>query len=268
MPPPKGADFPVVLTHERTCLIPGNEGEQMSAIFAQAPTTCAEHWHGINWTQCRAKVRNLQARIVKAIEERRGYKIKNLQHLLINSFSAQALSVRRITENAGAKTPGVDGELWDSPQKKAKAITTLGITAYKPKPLKRVYIPKSNGKKRPLGIPILKDRAMQALFLLALDPIAETQADRHSYGFRKYRSAQDAAGQIFLVLAKKDQARWILDADIAGCFDNINHEWLLKNIPIRKNILKRWLNAGFLQGNQLHPTEQGTPQAALSHPHS
>src|SRR6266542_3483268 len=138
----------------------------MSAVFAQAPTTCAEHWHNINWTQCRAKVRNLQARIVKATEERRWYQVKNLQHLMINSFSAKALSVRKVTENAGAKTPGVDGERWEKPEKKAKAIAALKITGYKPTPLKRVYIPKSNGKKRPLGIPTLKDRAMQALFLL------------------------------------------------------------------------------------------------------
>lgn len=238
----------------------------MSANFAQAPTTEAEHWHNINWTRCRATVRNLQARIVKAIEERRWHKVKNLQHLLINSFSAKALSIRKVTENAGAKTPGVDGEHWETPNKKAKAITKLRITGYRPKPLKRIYIPKSNGKKRPLGIPTLKDRAMQALFLLALDPVAETQADRHSYGFRKHRSAHDAMGQIFRVLVRKDQARWILDADIAGCYDNINHEWLLKNIPIKKNILKRWLKAGFLERNQLYPTENGTPQGSIISP--
>ncbi len=231
-----------------------------------APTTDAEHWHNIDWAKCHARVRSFQARIVKATRNNRWNKIKILQHLLTNSFAAKALAVKKVTENKGAKTTGVDGERWNTPTEKAKAIAELEIKTYKPKPLKRVYILKSNGKKRPLGIPTLKDRAMQALFLMALDPIAETQANQNAYGFRKNRSAQDAAGQLCNVLAQKHSAQWILDADIEGCFDNINHQWLLANIPIKKNILRSWLKAGFMERKLLYPTEQGTPQGGIISP--
>ncbi len=141
-------------------------------------------WHTINWQKVHQNVRRLQARIVKATQSGRWGKVKALQHLLTHSFSSKALAVRRVTENQGKRTPGVDGKTWNTPVKKATAIQTLTQRGYQPQPLRRVYIPKSNGKKRPLGIPCMIDRAMQALYLLALDPIAETVADPNSYGFR------------------------------------------------------------------------------------
>jgi RNA-directed DNA polymerase len=174
--------------------------------------------------------------------------------------------VRRVTENRGKKTPGVDGEIWDTPKKKAEAISRLRQGGYKPLPLRRIYIPKSNGKKRPIGIPAMGDRAMQSLYLLALDPIAETQADRNSYGFRIGRSTADAIEQCFNVLFRDHAAQWILEADVRSCFDKINHRWLLDNMPMDKAILRKWLKAGFMEGNSFHHTAEGTPQGGTISP--
>ena len=159
---------------------------------AGAPSHGSGTWHGINWARCHREVRRLQARIVKATREGRHGKVKALQWTLTHSFSGKALAVRRVTENQGKKTPGVDGITWSAPEAKSQAMLSLRRHGYRPSPLKRVYIPKANGKMRPLGIPTMKDRAMQALYLLALEPVAETTADRHSFGFRPERSTADA----------------------------------------------------------------------------
>jgi len=152
---------------------------------AGAASRAEEAWHSIDWESAYRNVCRLQARIVKAIQAGRWGKAKALQHLLTHSFSGKALAVRRVTENQGKRTPGVDRKTWDTPEEKATAVQTLRQRGYSPLPLRRVYIPKNNGKMRPLGIPTMKDRAMQALHLQALDPIAETTADPNSYGFRK-----------------------------------------------------------------------------------
>lgn len=233
--------------------------------LACAPSHGLE-WHGIQWNQATQNVRRLQARIVKATQEGRWNKVKALQHLLTHSFSGKALAVRRVTSNQGKKTPGVDGETWTTPEAKASAVLSLRRRGYQPQPLKRVYIPKKNGKKRPLGIPTMKDRAMQALHKLALEPVAETTADPNSYGFRPERSTADGAGQCFIALAKRDRSEWILEGDIKGCFDNIGHEWLIANVPMDKAVLRKWLKAGFMDKGQLFPTEAGTPQGGIISP--
>ena len=176
-------------------------------------------WHAIDWRAVNHNVRRLQARIVKATKEKRWGKAKALQRLLTHSFSGKALAVRRVTENQGKSTPGVDKIIWNTPQIKINAVYSLRQRDYHPQPMRRVYIPKKNGKKRPLGIPIMKCRAMQALYLLALNPIAETTADPNSYGFRPGRSTADAIEQCFCTVAKQNSPQWILEGDIKGCFD-------------------------------------------------
>jgi len=232
---------------------------------ACAPPTTVD-WHQINWTRCQGNVRRLQARIVKATKEGRWGKVKALQRLLTHSFSGKATAVKRVTENQGSGTPGVDEITWSTPKSKSQAMMSLRQKGYKPQPLKRVYIPKANGKKRPLGIPTMKDRAMQALYLLALDPVAETMADKSSYGFRKERSCADAIAGCFDALRKRISPQWILEGDIKGCFDNISHEWMINNIPTDKSILRKWLKAGFIENKSLFPTEAGTPQGGIISP--
>lgn len=229
-----------------------------------AATPDEKGWHDINWRAANQYVRSMQAQIVKATQDGNYRKVKRLQHFLTHSQSGKAIAVKRVTENSGKKTAGVDNVKWDTPEKKMEAVNSLTGKGYQPLPLKRVYIPKSNGQKRPLGIPTMKDRAMQALHLLALDPIAETTADPNSFGFRKERSTADAIAQCFIILAKKTSPEWILEADIKGCFDNISHEWLIKNVCINQTVLKKWLKAGYIDKNLLHNTEDGTPQGGIS----
>jgi RNA-directed DNA polymerase len=238
-------------------------------MTAALPAGAASHaevdWHSIDWQHVNQNVRRLQARIVKATQEGRWGKVKALQRLLTHSFSGKALAVRRVTENHGKRTPGVDGETWPTPEKKAAAVVSLRQHGYQPMPLRRIYIPKQNGR-RPLGIPAMRDRAMQALYLLALDPIAATTGDPHSYGFRPQRSTADAAEQCHILLARPNGPQWILEGDIKSCFDRISHDWLLAHVPMDKAILRKWLKAGFMENSVLYATEEGTPQGGIASP--
>lgn len=239
-------------------------------MTAELPAGAVSHtptdWHAINWQAVHENVRRLQARIVKATQAGKWGKVKALQRLLTHSFSGKALAVKRVTENQGKRTPGVDGEIWDTPAKKAAAIYSLKQQGYHAQPLRRIYIPKANGNLRPLGLPVMSDRAMQALYLQALDPIAETQADPNSYGFRKERSCADAIGQVHTVLSHRAGAEWIFEGDISTCFDKIDHNWLEAHIPMDTAILHQWLKAGFMEKYVLHPTEEGTPQGGVCSP--
>lgn len=223
-------------------------------------------WLTINWIEAQGAVRRLQTRIAKAVEEKRWGKVRSLQRILTRSLSAKRLAVRRVTSNRGKRTAGIDGVIWNTSRKKEKAVTSLARRGYQPRPLRRVYIPKRNGRRRPLGIPTMKDRAMQALHLLALEPVAETLADPHSYGFRPRRSIQDAHGQCYVVLAKSYAPEWVFDADIEACFDRISHEWLLANVPMDRGVLAGWLKAGHVEDGAWHSTEKGTPQGGIISP--
>src|SRR5271168_2664415 len=187
---------------------------EQSMCAASGPTS---QWEQIDWSQCELRVRRLQARIVKATQEGRQGKVKALQWLLTRSFCGRALAVKRVTHNKGKNTPGVDGAIWRTPASRYRAIDTLRRRGYQPQPLRRVYIPKANGKLRPLGIPTMKDRAMQALHLLALAPVAETLADPNSYGFRPARSTADAIEQSFKLLSRKSAPTWVMEGDKLVC---------------------------------------------------
>ncbi|WP_258176776.1 group II intron reverse transcriptase/maturase [Marinilabilia salmonicolor] len=231
-----------------------------------APKANYSNWNTIDWEKVERSVKSLQRRIAKAIREGKHGKAKSLQWILTHSFHAKLWAVKRVTENKGKRTPGVDKIRWKTPSHKLSAAKSLVRKGYKALPLRRLYILKKNGKKRPLGIPTMKDRAFQALHLLALEPISETLADKGSYGFRLFRSCHDALERCFIHLSRTDSATWILEGDIKGCFDNISHQWLIENIPMDKKILQQWLKAGFVENKQLFPTEQGTPQGGIISP--
>jgi len=189
-------------------------------------------WKSINRIKAQHSVKSLQLRIAKATREGKRQKVKTLQWLLSHSWAAKLLAVKRVTENKGKRTPGTDGVLWKTPEQKLQAAKSLVRKGYKALPLRRLYILKKNGKKRPLGIPTMKDRAYQALHLFTLEPVSETMADNCSYGFRQKRGCHDAIERCYIHLSRKDSATWILEGDIKGCFDNISHKWLIQNIPL------------------------------------
>jgi RNA-directed DNA polymerase len=239
-----------------------------AATLAGAAPGTVPDWHAIHWRKVWHNVRRLQARIVKATQEGRWGKVHALVYLLTHAYSGRAAAIVRVTTNRGASTPGVDGEIWDSPELKAAAFSKLRRHGYQPQPLRRIYIPKSNdpSKLRPLGIPTLTDRAMQALYLLGLDPIEETTADANSYGFRSGRSCADALDQCHKILRKNHSATWILEGDIKACFDRISHGWLLTHTPMDRGILRKWLQAGFIEKDVFVATTEGTPQGGICSP--
>jgi RNA-directed DNA polymerase len=224
-------------------------------------------WDQIAWPEVHARVRRLQTRIAKATRDHHWRRAKALQRFLVNSFSAKALAVKRVSENDGKRTPGVDGEIWPTPEAKWQAIQRLDSRGLRPQPLRRVYIPKRGSMKmRPLGIPTMIIRAQQALHLQGLEPVAETRADPNSYGFRRDRGTQDAIGQVFNMMARKSSAQWVLEGDILGCFDNFGHGWLESHIPMDKKVLRDWLKAGYVESGKLFPTQAGTPQGGIASP--
>lgn len=235
-------------------------------LMLGAPSTRKLNWKHIIWQKVENHVRRLQMRIAKAIKLGRQNKAKALQWLLTHSFYAKCLAVKRVTQSGGKNTPGVDKVIWRTPNQKMKAALSLKRRGYKSLPLRRIHIPKKNGKLRPLGIPAMPDRGMQALHLLGLEPISETLADKNSYGFRPKRSIHDAIQQCFILLSKKQSSKWILEGDIKACFDKISHKWLLDNIMMDKTILDEWLEAGFMEGNAFHNTTDGVPQGGVVSP--
>ena len=221
----------------------------------------SRQWDKLNLAFIESQVNRLQTRIAKATLNNDFNTVKRLQYLLAHSYHTKVYAVRKVTTNKGKNTAGIDNELWLTSTAKMKGALSLNSKGYRAKPLRRVYIAKKGkNKKRPLGIPTMYDRCMQTLYALALEPVAETTADTVSFGFRKYRSAKDACEQIFNVLSRKCAPVWVLEGDIKGCFDNINHEWLLNNVPMDKQIMKQFMKSGFVYQDKLFPTDFGTPQ--------
>lgn len=252
---------------KRVAMLVNQEAYQLATTAETGASSApGDTWHEIEWKQVNREVQRLQARIVQATKEKRWGKVKALQRLLARSFSGKALAVKRVTENQGRRTAGVDGQTWSSAAAKMNGVASLRQHGYRAQPLRRVYIPKANGKRRPLGIPTMRDRAMQALYQLALDPVAESTADPNSYGFRKGRAVKDAIEQCFIVFGQRGSAGWVLEGDIQACFDEIRHKWLLQHIPIENKLLRQWLNAGYLERGKLYPTKAGTPQGGVLSP--
>jgi RNA-directed DNA polymerase len=248
---------------------PMNDNNSMTEKSERLSDTkrLAQQWAAVDWRKAEEYVNRLQIRIAKATQNSNWGLVKRLQYLLTHSYYAKLLAVIKVTTNKGKNTSGIDKELWGTPASKMKAVLTLTDKHYKAKPLRRVYIDKKGKKaKRPLGIPCMYDRAMQALYAMALEPVAEMTADTKSFGFRKERCCQDACEYIFTALSRSFCAEWVLEGDIKGCFDHISHEWLLENIPMDKTILKQFLKAGFVFKRDLFPTEEGTPQGGIISP--
>jgi RNA-directed DNA polymerase len=230
----------------------------------QSPTT----WADINWHAVEENVRRLQERIYRATMNKDWRKVKNLQKLLVRATSNKLLAIRRITqENQGRHTAGIDGVLYDTPEARWTLFQEgLSLKGYKPKPVRRVYIPKDNGKERPLGIPTGKDRVMQAIVKAALEPEWEARFEANSYGFRPGRCTMDAIVAIHTATNRDDCSQWILDADISGCFDNIDHGPLLARLPVFTTTIRRWLKAGVVELGHWSPTDAGTPQGGVISP--
>jgi RNA-directed DNA polymerase len=223
-------------------------------------------WSSINWKEVEEFVRNMQIKIADAAKKEKWREINRLQYTLTHSFRAKLLAVRIVTSSTGNRTAGVDGQIWKHDETKLSEARNLDRKTYKPSPLKRVIIPKPNGGERALGIPTMRDRAMQCLYKFALEPVAEVFADQCSYGFRKHRCCQDALEHIVGIFQGTKGAEWVLEGDIEKCFDKISHEWLLSNIQMDKNLLEKWLKAGFVFQDTLFLTEEGTPQGGVISP--
>jgi RNA-directed DNA polymerase len=233
-------------------------------------TETQTNWNAINWRKANRTVRNLRHRIFRATQEGNLNKVHSLQKLMLKSYSNRLVSVRRVAQiNAGKNTPGVDKLVIKTPAARGRMVDTLAhYTLWKAKPARRVYIPKTNNKLRPLGIPVVMDRCLQAMVKNALEPAWEARFEGSSYGFRPGRSCHDAIEKIYGLARPNKLKKWILDADIRGAFDHISHDYLVKAIgPVPgKELIKQWLKAGYVEHGEFHATEQGTPQGGVASP--
>ncbi|MBE9141529.1 group II intron reverse transcriptase/maturase, partial [Nodosilinea sp. LEGE 07088] len=241
----------------------------MQTRFANVTQRTTE-WLSVHWRKAHRVVKNLRQRIYRATRCEDWSRVRNLQRLLLKSYSTVLLAVRRVTQiNAGKDTPGIDKLLVKTGPAKAILVDVLKQSIpWQPLPARRVYIPKRNGKRRPLGIPSIIDRCLQAMVKSALEPCWEAQFEPSSYGFRPGRSAHDAIACIYVTAKATNQTKWVVDADIAGCFDAIDHDYLLSqvgNFPAR-GLIAQWLKAGYLENGGLHPTTTGTPQGGIISP--
>ena len=229
-----------------------------------------QDWHSIDWYKVNHSIRNIRRRIFKATQVKDWKKVRNLQKLMLNSYYNVLSSVRKTTQdNKGSRTAGVDKVLIKTPKQRFALSQELAKNhSSKALPAKRIYIPKRNGQKRPLGIPAIKDRCLQAMVKNALEPCWEAQFEGISYGFRPGRSTHDAIGKIYLIARPNKTKKWIVDADIKGCFDNIDHDKLLEiigNFPHR-HLIQAWLKAGYIDKDVFHPQKTGTPQGGIISP--
>ncbi|MCO6011761.1 group II intron reverse transcriptase/maturase [Actinoallomurus purpureus] len=243
----------------------------VSASPENGPAGTPGNWRGIDWARAEENVRRLRQRIFKAAQQGDPKKVRNLQKLMLRSYSNTLVSVKRVAQvSSGRKTAGVDGVKDLTPQQRYELATAIHAETkpYRAEPVKRVYIPKSNGKQRPLGIPVIRDRVMQARVKNALEPEWESRFEARSYGFRPGRGCHDAREAVFNATSSRGKRIWVLDADLAGAFDRISHRHLMESIgqfPARE-MVREWLKAGVMERGRFAPTEEGTPQGGVISP--
>src|SRR6185312_14363869 len=230
-------------------------------------------WHNINWLDAYNKASAIQQGIVKAVLSNDMKTVYQLQRQLVVSYEARVLAIRKVVTNHGSKTAGVDHQIWSTPESRINAIAELGKitknpTSYIASPVKRVFIPKpGSNEKRPLGIPTMMDRAVQAVYHMAVDPAIECKSDLNSYGFRKYRSTHDAITTLRSLMDKAVSPQWVFETDISKCFDKIDHQFLMKHTPIcDKTVLEQWLKSGIKIGSSYEDVVEGTPQGGIISP--
>jgi RNA-directed DNA polymerase len=267
-----GYSFSTPVWDGSTWVTPVVTGVRVVAPTANGPEGDLLDWDRVDWGRAEENVRRLRQRIFAASQAGDLARVRNLQKLMLRSRGSALVSVRRVTEiNAGRRTAGVDGRVVLASWEKAELADWVqrGAAAWSPRPVRRVYVPKSNGRRRPLGIPVIADRALQALALNALEPEWEARFEPKSYGFRPGRGCHDAIVAIHTTASRQDARRlWVLDADLEAAFDRLRHDHILASLgtfPAR-DLVRRWLRAGVMEDGRLTPTGEGTPQGGVISP--
>lgn len=226
-------------------------------------------WDNMDWKEINYHVRKLQQRIAAAAYDGDWKRVRRLQKLVFVSWDCRAFAVHRVTCRRAVRTAGLDGLFWYSDFSRFHALEELkNYHDYKPMPFKRIYIPKDHdrSKKRPLSVPVIYDRAMQALYLIACDPVVECTAGEHDYGFRMYRSSQDVIRDIVSHFGFESGRIYFLKSDVKQCFDHLSHDWILEHSPMNRKLLKRVLKCGYCWNGKFHETNEGVPQGGVLSP--